>query len=202
LDQALAQHLEPSDFEALDAVVIAGGDGSLSEAVTGFLLRSDAMQPAPIVPLPLGRQNYFVSNLFSSAHQPTETGGAADVARIAKLAMAALNGSVRQVDVMKVEDSRQGSAVHPVYLLNHLRLGPFMDVEEEAKTLWWWGPLRRPWAYLKAVVRGRLDPVRVKVLFRDPCPGCQACLEIGKKKKRTQQSEVVHGPSAGRRCVA
>ncbi|CAG0913082.1 unnamed protein product [Notodromas monacha] len=181
--RALARVLEASDFGGLDAVVIAGGDGSLSEAVTGFLTRPDETPPAPIVFLPLGATNEFAKR---------EKIGVED---IAKAAFAAVNGKQKALDVVKasVEDLWGAESRQPVYVMNGLRLGPVVDAEVDARRHWWWGSLRRHWTFFKTALRGRFDPVRVKIEFREPCAGCQACLNIGKKRRQENLSVMRSG---------
>ena len=96
-----------------------------------------------------------------------------------------------------MEDAHAASGIQPVYLFNGIRLGPFQDVEVEARKLWWWGPLRRQWTYFKTALKCRFEPVHVRIEYRDPCPGCQACLNIGKRVKK--KSNVVEVPSSGSR---
>lgn len=50
-----------------DGVVVAGGDGALSEAVTGLLRRADAQAAAqrfPIGVVPVGKTNRVARSLF------------------------------------------------------------------------------------------------------------------------------------------
>ena len=54
-------------MENTDKIVVAGGDGALSEAVTGLLRRADgvlAAQHFPIGITPLGRMNNVAKSLF------------------------------------------------------------------------------------------------------------------------------------------
>lgn len=50
-----------------DAVVVAGGDGAITEAVTGLLRRSDsgsAVQRFPIGIIPVGKLNNIAKSIF------------------------------------------------------------------------------------------------------------------------------------------
>ena len=50
-----------------DAIVVAGGDGALSEAVTGLLRRSDASSAAqrfPVGIIPVGKNNNVAKAIF------------------------------------------------------------------------------------------------------------------------------------------
>lgn len=81
--------------ESTDAIVVGGGDGTLAEAVTGLLRRSQATK-YPIGVLPLGRTNSVANSLFSS-------GCINSVHFLAKSTMAVIKEVTKPIDVVKVE---------------------------------------------------------------------------------------------------
>lgn len=84
-----------------DIIVVAGGDGTVSDVVTGVMRRYkdniSAVKNIPIGILPLGNTNSVASSLFHGYEDLKE------VRELADATMAIVRGKTTLVDVMKVE---------------------------------------------------------------------------------------------------
>lgn len=90
-----------------DAVLVAGGDGTLMETVTGYLRRNDAdklVKELPIGVLPVGVNNKSARNLFPGTAQIGE------VKMMAESAMSVVKQLLKQVDVIEVTNKSDGKA--------------------------------------------------------------------------------------------
>lgn len=87
-------------IKSTDAVIIAGGDGTVSEVITGLFRRTNndrIVNPCPVGILPLGQTNSLGRVLFPGGES------LAVVKSLADAALAIVKDSTKQVDVMKVE---------------------------------------------------------------------------------------------------
>lgn len=103
-----------------DAVLVASGDGTLLEVVTGLCRREDsdvAIQKFPIGIIPVGRTNSVAKRLFWDDRFD-------DVKLLAESAMAIVKWNTRPLNVMAI----QGESGKPVYALSRLEWGIFRDV--------------------------------------------------------------------------
>ncbi|KAL5011741.1 hypothetical protein ScPMuIL_010292 [Solemya velum] len=126
-----------------DAVVVAGGDGTLLEAVTGIMRKENKKfrQTVPVGVIPIGITNRFAQFVF---------GTDLDTVRIiAESAMAVIRGVTKKVDVLKVkgEDGRTS------YALSGLEMGAFRDAEERKSKYWYFGPLKSRWTYIRTAMK-------------------------------------------------
>ncbi|KAJ8298276.1 hypothetical protein KUTeg_024807 [Tegillarca granosa] len=82
-----------------DGIVIAGGDGTLLEAVTGIMRKEDKSmrQNIPIGVIPLGGTNRFAQLIFGSDKE--------QVRFILESAMSVVHGLFKKVDVLKIKFS-------------------------------------------------------------------------------------------------
>lgn len=129
-----------------DAVLIAGGDGTLMEAMTGLLRRPDSNQLCQTVPvgiLPIGVKNHMATNLFP------DTQSSGQVALMAEAAMSVVEQLFRPVDVMEVKNI-DNPDVHPLYGLRQLRVGVFDEAHSRIDKYWYWAVLKKYMAYIFA----------------------------------------------------
>ncbi|XP_014662025.1 PREDICTED: acylglycerol kinase, mitochondrial-like [Priapulus caudatus] len=148
-----------------DAIIIAGGDGALSEAVTGLLRRPDQERIAKLAIgiAPIGKTNTIARRLFGS--QLT------NVQFIGEAMMAAIRDQRRAFDVIHIE----GNQGKPVYALAELQWGPLREAKERASKYWYLGPLKRRATYVISVMKEWPQYVRAKLSYVLPCEGCSKC---------------------------
>ncbi|XP_016945587.3 acylglycerol kinase, mitochondrial [Drosophila suzukii] len=155
-----------------DAIVVAGGDGTSSEVVTGLMRRRGNL--CPITILPLGRS-------FQSASKRFQIFGVKDVAYVKSLCKAlepmlkdeSQYQSVIRFDVIK-GDEENDSQLKPIFGLNGLSWGLMEDINSAKDKYWYFGPLRH---YASAASKSFADNWSLKTdyVYTPPCPGCVDC---------------------------
>ncbi|KAH8281684.1 hypothetical protein KR054_002249 [Drosophila jambulina] len=155
-----------------DAIVVAGGEGTSSEVVTGLMRRRGKL--CPITVLPLGRS-------VQDASKKLHIFGVKDVEYVKSLCSAlepmlkdeSKYQSVLRFDVInETEDGEQ--QLKPIYGLNGLSWGLLKDIETAKDKYWYFGPLRH---YASAAFRYFADNWSLKTdyVYTPPCPGCIDC---------------------------
>ncbi|CAG0879724.1 unnamed protein product [Cyprideis torosa] len=154
----------------VDTLVIAGGDGTVLEAITGLLRRSDALELTRRVALgvvPVGASNTVATRLFQ--------GESGSVRNMLEATMAVIRAHIRPLDVIKIE--AEDSPKPPVYAAYQIRTGPFQDVEMEIPKYWYYGPAKRFLGYVTAGLKGvqRSAALDLQLEYTPPCSGCSRC---------------------------
>ncbi|XP_016982737.2 acylglycerol kinase, mitochondrial [Drosophila rhopaloa] len=155
-----------------DAIVVAGGDGTSSEVVTGLMRRRDNL--CPITILPLGRSVQSASKRFSIF-------GVKDVAYVKSLCRAlepmlrdeSQYQSVIRFDVIN-EDDGSDSQLKPIFGLNGLSWGLLENIDSAKDKYWYFGPFRH---YASAASKSFADnwSLKTEYVYTPPCPGCIDC---------------------------
>ncbi|XP_055378965.1 acylglycerol kinase, mitochondrial, partial [Condylostylus longicornis] len=174
-----------------DAIIVAGGDGTISETITGLLRRNDK-QLCPVGVLPLGRTNEVVSKLFYA----NQNNYVEEIKLLADTAIAIIRGKTNKRDVIKIqpleeeviENSPSIENPKPIYAMGSLQWGAFRDVINLRDRYWYVGPLREYAAPLFNAFGDKLTwECKAKLLYSPPCSGCSNCRnkneEINKHKR-------------------
>ena len=137
--KALTQYLDPN----IDGIVIAGGDGTILEVLTGLLRRKDQeeISKIPIGLIPLGRDNRSYNSIVDKS--PDQ-----NVTKIAKSALNILDNKTKNVSVMEITTAEG----RPTYAVSHIEWGPLQDAKENRR-YWWTGPLKRRLPYIFATLK-------------------------------------------------
>ncbi|KAI4875819.1 hypothetical protein NFI96_017151 [Prochilodus magdalenae] len=119
-------------MEQTDMLIVAGGDGTLQEVITGLLRRTDeeAFSKTPIGFIPLGWHN----SLSESLHLTTDN----KVRRITSATLSILKGETVPLDVLQIKSDKD----QPVFALISLRWGSFRDIAASISKYWYLGPLK------------------------------------------------------------
>ncbi|XP_036441134.1 acylglycerol kinase, mitochondrial [Colossoma macropomum] len=119
-------------MEQADILIVAGGDGTLQEVITGLLRRTDeeAFSKTPIGFIPLGLHN----SISESLHLITDN----KVRRITSATLSILKGETVPLDVLQIKSEKE----QPVFALLSLRWGCFRDVAGSISKYWYLGPLK------------------------------------------------------------
>lgn len=156
-----------------DALVIAGGDGTVSEVVTGLLRRvgAERAQDLPIGILPLGRTNTLATLLFPGGEK------LAHIKSMADASMAIIQAITTPVDVMKIEVlEAEDSESKPIYAISSIEWGAYRDAEMRSDKYWYWGSLRRYMTYVFNGYKSNLSwNCDAALTYSAPCQGCSNC---------------------------
>lgn len=184
------RHIEELS-EYPDAIVCAGGDGTLSETLTGLLRRAESDSNIPAVGVfPIGQVNQFSLMLLNSQQMPTNK--VEEVKAMASAALSVVKGNTEKKDVMKIQliqdpNIEQLEMKKPFYAAGSLFWGSFNDIMRKKDKYWITGPWREFTAFLFNGF-GREDVTwncKANLLYSEPCSGCSNCYE--KTESRTQK---------------
>ncbi|KAM9855062.1 acylglycerol kinase, mitochondrial [Aulostomus maculatus] len=130
-------------MEQTDMLIVAGGDGTLQEVVTGLLRRPDqeTFSNTPIGFIPLGSHN----SLSPSLHLLTDN----KVKDITSATLSILKGETVPLDVLQIK----GETDQPVFALMGLRWGAFRDVSATIRKYWYLGPLKTSASHFFSALR-------------------------------------------------
>lgn len=163
-----------------EAILVAGGDGTLSEAVTGLLRREN--RDCPIGILPVGRTNSVARRMFFNS---LLIGSDLDEVRgLANAAISVVRGKVEKKDVMKIEvlPDEGDEPGKPVYAMASLHWGAYRDALLLRDRYWYAGPFREYASFLFNGFSSKLTwNCDAKIRFTPPCDGCSNCFKKEEK---------------------
>lgn len=130
-------------MEETDMLIVAGGDGTLQEVITGLLRRpdQDIFSKTPIGFIPLGSHN----SLSPSLHLLSDN----KVKDITSATLSILKGETVPLDVLQIKGEKE----QPVFALMGLRWGAFRDVASKISKYWYLGPLKTNAAHWFSTLR-------------------------------------------------
>lgn len=163
--------------------MIAGGDGTICEVITGLLRRPNSDRCA-IGVIPVGRTNTLGARLFGA----TKLSKLKDVESIANAAMSVVQGKTESKDVMKIEiisaapdetdPNDSTSSPKPIYAIGGLDWGTFRDAHHLRDKYWYFGSYRDYMTFLFNAFNDNLTwTCKAKLAYSDPCTGCSNCFE-------------------------
>ncbi|CAG9119505.1 unnamed protein product [Plutella xylostella] len=156
-----------------EAIIVAGGDGTLSETVTGLLRRNDGANQFPLGVLPLGRTNTFGNTLFPGGD------GVDRVKQLIDASMAIVKGNTTLKDAMKIEPIAQDNEPpnRPIFALSSVEWGAFRDTLARKDKYWFVGSLRDYASFLFNGYKESLTwDCRGTIKYTPPCSGCSNCI--------------------------
>uniref|UniRef100_A0A8D1UK93 Acylglycerol kinase, mitochondrial n=1 Tax=Sus scrofa TaxID=9823 RepID=A0A8D1UK93_PIG len=130
-------------LENTDVIIVAGGDGTLQEVITGVLRRADeaTFSKIPIGFIPLGQTSTLSQTLFA------ESGN--KVQHIIDATLAIVKGETVPLDVLQIKGEKE----QPVFALTGLRWGSFRDAGVTVSRYWYLGPLKTKAAYFFSTLK-------------------------------------------------
>ncbi|XP_056137343.1 acylglycerol kinase, mitochondrial [Lampris incognitus] len=130
-------------MEQTDLLIVAGGDGTLQEVITGLLRRPDqeTFSNTPIGFIPLGSHN----SLSPSLHLLSDN----KVKHITSATLSILKGETVPLDVLQIKGEKE----QPVFALMGLRWGAFRDAAATISKYWYLGPLKTKAAHWLSTLR-------------------------------------------------
>ncbi|CAK8676687.1 unnamed protein product [Clavelina lepadiformis] len=152
-----------SVLEKSDMIVAAGGNGTVSEVITGLMRRPDfkTWLNVPIGVIPLGKTNTLCRKLCTEC----------DPSNTAQWIMTAtsdiLKSTCRPVDVMKVTADTGKS----VYAVSDIRWGSYSEAQGKTDKYWYWGPLKKYMTFVFASFRSKIQtPRELELSYNGPKP--------------------------------
>lgn len=138
-----------------DAIVVAGGDGTLLEAVTGFMRKEDSSfrQKIPIGVIPLGSVNRFAKLVFGTDKD--------EVRMLLESAMAVVKGFTKKMDVLGIQSEDGRSS----YALSGLQTGVYRDAESRKSKYWYFGPLKSRWTHIRTTMKDWPPNFKAKISY-------------------------------------
>ncbi|KAJ6224366.1 hypothetical protein RDWZM_002911 [Blomia tropicalis] len=160
-----------------DCVIVAGGDGTVHETLTGLLRRPDchlAVKRFPIGIVPVGKNNTIAYNLNRHVFTPGDT----KVKILGESTMSVIRQLLNEVDVMKVE----GDQGRPVYSLGALNVGQIRNTIGKLDEYWYLGQRMKPYLTFFFQSFRNLsniwdDNENIEISYTKPCSGCSKCYQ-------------------------
>eukprot|EP01065_Artemidia_motanka_P035189 TRINITY_DN43094_c0_g1_i1.p2 TRINITY_DN43094_c0_g1~~TRINITY_DN43094_c0_g1_i1.p2 ORF type:complete len:484 (+),score=166.53 TRINITY_DN43094_c0_g1_i1:63-1454(+) len=140
----------------VDAFVVVGGDGTLSEVLNGLMARDPADRP-PLAPIPGGTCNNYCRDLYRG-------GGLMDSHDAAEAARRVVSGSVRRVDACQVQHLTHSGETAVTWSLNSVAWGIGLVAVKWADRMPFLGPLKFDVGGLIAILT--FAPVHTKLTMR------------------------------------
>ncbi|XP_036904951.1 acylglycerol kinase, mitochondrial isoform X2 [Sturnira hondurensis] len=159
-------------MENTDVIVVAGGDGTLQEVITGVLRRADeaTFSKIPIGFIPLGQTSSLSPTLFA------ESGN--KVQRITDATLAIVRGETVPLDVLQIKGEKE----QPVFAVTGLRWGSFRDAGVKVSKYWYLGPLKTKAAHFFSTLQSTEDFMNICIEPDNVSKG--DFISIGSKKVR------------------
>ncbi|XP_045421325.1 acylglycerol kinase, mitochondrial isoform X2 [Lemur catta] len=130
-------------MESTDVIIVAGGDGTLQEVVTGVLRRTDeaTFSKIPIGFIPLGQTSSLSHTLFAKSGN--------QVQHITDATLAIVKGETVPLDVLQIKGEKE----QPVFAMTGLRWGSFRDAGVKVSNYWYLGPLKTKAAHFFSTLK-------------------------------------------------
>ncbi|XP_050415364.1 acylglycerol kinase, mitochondrial isoform X2 [Patella vulgata] len=142
-DGQVKQFMGVLESKDTDGIIVAGGDGTFLETVTGCMRKEDKnyRNSVPIGIIPVGETNRFAQIVFGQDLN--------EVRFIGDAAMSVVKGVTKKYDVLKIE----GSEGKITYAVSGLETGAYRDAESRKSKYWYFGPLKSRWTYLRTAMK-------------------------------------------------
>ncbi|XP_051885716.1 acylglycerol kinase, mitochondrial [Pristis pectinata] len=130
-------------MEDTDMIVVAGGDGTLQEVITGLLRREDeaTFSKIPIGFIPLGKMNSLSQALYPTSKEQAR--------HILNATLAIVKGETVPLDVLEIK----GDKDRPVFAVTGLRWGAYRDAASKLSKYWYLGPLKDKACHLFSIFK-------------------------------------------------
>lgn len=166
-----------------DVIVVAGGDGTISEVITALMRKAElnGEECPQIGVLPLGLFNQ--SSLMLINGKPSINNNVENVRSMADAALAIVKGNIVKKDVIKVElipTDDDEEVRKSFYAIGSIHWGAFNDILRKRESYWLTGSLRD---YVAMLFNGGFSrpgikwDCKAKIVYSQPCEGCSNCYE-------------------------
>lgn len=178
------QYMEVIDDKDTDCIVIAGGNRTITEALSSLLNRSDSEQIFSRIKLgllPLGESNALFENLLNlSLKQDT-------VKLLGDATLSIIKGETSSLDLIKVSfvDNKNSA---PVYALSTVSYGYLSDKQASLEKYWYYGPLK---SHINNYYSHRSAYHAKKDFTLEYCNNCSNCKSCFKAKNFNEEPTEV-----------
>ncbi|XP_011300465.1 acylglycerol kinase, mitochondrial [Fopius arisanus] len=174
---------------ATDAILVAGGDGTLLDVVTGLMRKYEGnrayAKQCPIGILPLGETNRIADTMFLRGYENHRI-----IHEMADATMAAVKGETKMVDVVKVEplNNDPENVIRPIYAVGAVEWGAWRDAHARKDKYWYWGSLRRYMTYIFNGIKKDVNwEINGTLRYSEPCSGCSTCYDDNHSIERIEK---------------
>lgn len=176
-----------------DAILVAGGDGTINETITGLMRRSINEEKCPIGVLPLGRTN----SIAEKVHKFNITNNVEEIRSLAESTISVVRGKTQKKDVMKIQilskdekdkqastttettdklETEKDKTIKPIFAMGSIEWGAFRDIKSLKDKYWYTGPFREYASTLFNAFNNKLTwNCKAKLIYTPPCTGCSNC---------------------------
>lgn len=129
-----------------DGVVIAGGDGTLHEAINGYLQRKENLINIPIGVIPIGRKNLLALKLFDiNGKQWKKKSQLYQAQIIAESSIKIIKETQERIDVSQINSENLSQ---PIFALKEINLGVFQNFLQDVEKYWYLSETLKPYYLL------------------------------------------------------
>ncbi|KRG00407.1 uncharacterized protein Dwil_GK18606 [Drosophila willistoni] len=165
-----------------DVVVVAGGEGTTSEVVTGLLRRTGDL--CPLTLLPLGRKSESPSINFAITGNDLDSVKSLTSALLPLLKNQFEYKSVIQCDVLSNYDNineQSANRLKPIFGLNRFSWGILKNIDSSKDKYWYFGPVKHYVAALLTSTSNKSNwSFEIAYEYTPPCPGCRNCAVLNR----------------------
>ncbi|XP_065357384.1 acylglycerol kinase, mitochondrial [Calliphora vicina] len=173
-----------------DVVVVAGGDGTSSEVVTGLLRRNEEI--CPILFLPLGEKSETASRLIENESK----GKFGIVKHLSQCVLALVQYRIQDRPVIKyelIENDQQHEVRKPIFGLLDFSWGILKDIEINKEKYWYFWKLKYHASIIITSLSDKLDQtISANLITTPPCPGCNKCEVYTNNKSWFNVSKILN----------
>lgn len=188
------RYFEEELKEYPDVIVIGGGDGSITEVLTGVMRKAESQGEAipTIGVLPLGQFNQFSLHLINGTAKFNNK--VENVKAMAEAALSVVRGNSVKKDIMKIEliSEDQEDVKKPFFAVGSIHFGAFNDILRKRDKYWTTGGLRN---YSAMLFNGAFERAgitwecKAKMTYSPPCEGCSNCYQkVESNQQKLQNS--------------
>lgn len=162
-----------------DIIVVAGGDGTSSEVVTGLVRRKGKI--CPLLVLPLGENSKTALKLMQSKIEGEDN----IVKKVSHCMLPLVQDKTQSCPVMKYElvETESGEQTKPIFGINDFSWGILKDIEINKDKYWYFGAFRHYASAFFASISNKLyQSINANIISKPPCPGCKKCEDAVKSK--------------------
>ncbi|XP_029673153.1 acylglycerol kinase, mitochondrial isoform X1 [Formica exsecta] len=159
-----------------DAIIVAGGDGTLSDVTTGLMRKYEynlhSVRQCPIGVLPLGSTN-TIASMFYQGYK-----NLADIHHMIDATMAIIKNNLKTIDAIEIKllENDPENPIKPVYAIAGIKWGVWSDTHAHIDKYWYWGSLRKYAAYVFSGYKSNLNwKCNAVMKYSNPCKGCSYC---------------------------